>query len=161
MCVNLILIFIYFFCFQSLIATHFVKLCLLLFIADEMWKQCTIPLNQKRPHDRKISTNAQSAHHFSVDCARANKGMLAGTLVIVLTIISLIMFYVLNIPLYYTVATLEITVCEMILYVVTSLAVIGKTNILCICMHISIYLFACLLAFFSIYFKVHSFMCVI
>lgn len=94
-------------------------------ILFEMWKQCTSPLHQKRSHDRKISTNAQSAHHFSVDCARANKGMLAGTLVIVLTIISLIMFYVLNIPLYYTVATLEVTVCEVILYVATSLAVLG------------------------------------
>lgn len=95
-------------------------------ILFEMWKQCTNRwMHQKRPLDRKISTNAQSAHHFSVDCARANKGMLAGTLVIVLTIISLIMFYVFNIPLYYTVATLEVTISEMILYVVTSLAVLG------------------------------------
>lgn len=45
--------------------------------------------------------------------------------VIVLTIISLIMFYVLNIPLYHTLATLEVTVCEMILYILTSLAVFG------------------------------------
>lgn len=35
------------------------------------------------------------------------------------------MFYVLNIPLYQTLATLEVTVCEMILYVVTSAAVLG------------------------------------
>lgn len=33
------------------------------------------------------------------------------------------MFYVLNIPLYYPIATLEVTVTEMILYAVTSLAV--------------------------------------
>lgn len=95
-------------------------------ILFEMWKQCTSPLHhQKQSLNRKYSNNAQSAHHFSVDCARANKGMLCGTLVIVLTIISLIMFYVLNIPNYYTIATLEVTVCEMILYVVTSLAVLG------------------------------------
>lgn len=91
-------------------------------ILFEMWKQCTAQLHQKRSPDRKIS---QSVHHFSVDCARANKGMLAGTVVIVLTIISLIMFYVLNIPTYYTVATLEVTITEMILYVITSLAVVG------------------------------------
>lgn len=94
-------------------------------ILFEMWKQCTGPPHHKRSHDRKISTNAQSAHHFSVDCARANKGMLAGTLVIVLTIISLIMFYVLNIPLYYSIATFEVTLTELILYAVTSLAVFG------------------------------------
>lgn len=91
-------------------------------ILFEMWKQCTTHVHQKRSPDRKIS---QSVHHFSVDCARANKGMLAGTLVIVLTIISLIMFYVLNMPTYYTIATLEVTIIEMILYVVTSLAVVS------------------------------------
>lgn len=94
-------------------------------ILFEMWKQCISVGQPKRSRDRKISTTTQNAHHFSVDCSRAHKGMLAGILVIVLTIISLIMFYVLNIPLYQTLATLEVTVCEMILYVVTALAVLG------------------------------------
>lgn len=34
-------------------------------------------------------------HHFSVDCSHAHRGLFAGILVIVLTIISLIMFFVL------------------------------------------------------------------
>lgn len=94
-------------------------------ILFEMWKQSISVGQPKRSRDRKISTTAQNAHHFSVDCSRAHHGMFAGILVIVLTIISLIMFYVLNIPLYHRLATLEMTVCEMILYVLTSLAVLG------------------------------------
>lgn len=34
-------------------------------------------------------------HHFSVDCSHAHRGLFAGILLIVLTIISLIMFFVL------------------------------------------------------------------
>lgn len=34
-------------------------------------------------------------HHFSVDCSHAHRGLFAGILVIVITIISLIMFFVL------------------------------------------------------------------
>lgn len=92
-------------------------------ILFEMWKQ-TIgidPANKKR--DRKISTCERNAHHFSVDCSRAHHGMFAGILVIVLTIISLIMFYVLSkVSQYRTLATLQITCCEIILYVVASVA---------------------------------------
>lgn len=95
-------------------------------ILFEMWKQ-TIGIgewNQER--DRKISSSERNAHHFSVDCSRAHHGMFAGILVIVLTIISLIMFYVLcKVTQYRTLATLEVTFCEMILYVVTSVAVFG------------------------------------
>lgn len=95
-------------------------------ILFEMWKQNINVGHSKRSRDRKISTTTQNAHHFSVDCSRAHHGMFAGILVIVLTIISLIMFNVLNnIPSYHTIATLEVTICEMILYVLTSLAVFG------------------------------------
>lgn len=94
-------------------------------ILFEMWKQSINAGQPKRSRDRKISTTTQNAHHFSVDCSRAHHGMFAGILVIVLTIISLIMFYVLNIPLYHELATLEVTITEMILYVLTSLAVFG------------------------------------
>lgn len=95
-------------------------------ILFEMWKQCISVGRPKRSRDRKISTTAQNAHHFSVDCSRAHHGMFAGILVIVLTIISLIMFYVLNqYRSYHTMATLEVTICETVLYVLTSLAVLG------------------------------------
>lgn len=94
-------------------------------ILFEMWKQSITVGQAKRSRDRKISTTAQNAQHFSIDCSRAHHGMFAGILIIVLTIISLIMFYVLNIPLYHTLATFEVTICEMLLYVLTSLAVFG------------------------------------
>lgn len=94
-------------------------------ILFEMWKQSLSRGQPKRSRDRKISTAGQNAHHFSVDCSRAHKGMLAGIILVVLTIISLIMFYVLNIPAYQTLATLEVTICELVLYMITSLAVLG------------------------------------
>lgn len=92
-------------------------------ILYEMWKQ-TIGIEQRNEkRDRKISTSERNAHHFSVDCSRAHHGMFAGILVIVLTIISLIMFYVLSkVSQYHTLATLQITWCEIILYVVGSVA---------------------------------------
>lgn len=91
-------------------------------ILFEMWKQ-TIGLSDQpvEKRDRKISTSERNAHHFSVDCSRAHHGMFAGILVIVLTIISLIMFYVLSkVAQYRTLATLQITWCEIILYMVAS-----------------------------------------
>lgn len=95
-------------------------------ILFEMWKQSISMGQPKRSRDRKISTTVQSAHHLSVDCSRAHHGMFAGILVIVLSIISLIMFYVLSkVPLYQSLATLEVTVCEIILYVLSSLGVLG------------------------------------
>lgn len=93
-------------------------------ILFEMWRQTNASTQGKKPRDRKISTSDKNAHHFSVDCSRAHHGMFSGILVIVLTIISLIMFYVLiKVPVYHTLATLEVTICELILYVVTSVAV--------------------------------------
>ncbi len=87
-----------------------------------MWKhiqgvECT---NQRK---RKISSE-KSGHTISLDCSRAHRGMFAGILVIVLGIISLIMFYVLSAePQYHNLATLEVTVSEMILYIVTTAGV--------------------------------------
>lgn len=95
-------------------------------ILFEMWKQTVSVPHNKRQRDRKISTNTQNAHHFSVDCSRAHHGMFAGILVIVLSIISLIMFYVLiKVPVYHRLATLEVTITETALYVLTAVAVFG------------------------------------
>lgn len=94
-------------------------------ILFEMWRQA-INTNTSKPRNRKISSAEKNAHHFSVDCSRAHNGMFAGILIIVLSIISLIMFYVLSkVPAYRALATLEVTVSEVILYLVTSIAVIG------------------------------------
>ncbi|XP_046395371.1 proton channel OtopLc-like isoform X2 [Ischnura elegans] len=71
---------------------------------------------------------AHSAELFSVDCANAHRGLFAGILVLVLTIISLITFFVLvHAPGFEAVAVFEVTVCEMVLYVLTTIAVIVCT----------------------------------
>lgn len=88
-----------------------------------MWKHIR-GVDSEKPRKRKISTNEKGAHTFSLDCSRAHRGMFAGILVIVVGIISLIMFYVLsNEPQYHNLATLEVTVAEMILYIVTTAGV--------------------------------------
>ncbi|XP_038213413.1 proton channel OtopLc-like [Zerene cesonia] len=64
-------------------------------------------------------------HHFSVDCSHAHRGLFAGILVIVLTIISLIMFFVLahhNNTV--TDAIFEVNICELILYSLSILATV-------------------------------------
>lgn len=98
-----------------------------------MWKQTHGYLHaQKRC--RKESTSEKGAHHFSVDCSRAHHGLLGGIMIVTLTIISLIMFYVLSenhdknqdkSQDYRFMATLEITITEIILYIVTTMAAFG------------------------------------
>ncbi|XP_026278087.1 proton channel OtopLc-like isoform X2 [Frankliniella occidentalis] len=72
------------------------------------------------PHE-----NGRSASHLSLDCTKAHKGLFAGIVVVVLTIISLILFFVLNeAPGFSDVAMHVVIVCELGLYVVTTLAVL-------------------------------------
>lgn len=92
-------------------------------ILFEMWKEIK-GLNNKQPRHRKISSSDKSSYQFSVDCSRAHRGMFGGILVIVLAFISLIMFYVLSAESeYINVATLEVTITELILYLLTTIAV--------------------------------------
>lgn len=83
-----------------------------------------------------------SDHHFSVDCSNAHRGLFGGILVIVLTIISLIMFFVLTNKTiehpedyenktiieiensYKISARFEVNVLELVLYVLTTIVVI-------------------------------------
>nr|XP_032512340.1 proton channel OtopLc-like isoform X1 [Danaus plexippus plexippus] len=62
-------------------------------------------------------------HHFSVDCSHAHRGLFSGILLIVLTIISLIMFFVLaRAPDTVNDAIFEVNICELVLYTLTILA---------------------------------------
>ncbi|CAK1578283.1 unnamed protein product [Parnassius mnemosyne] len=62
-------------------------------------------------------------HHFSVDCSHAHRGLFAGILLIVFTIISLIMFFVLaNNSKTIQDAIFEVNICELVLYTLTLLA---------------------------------------
>lgn len=97
-------------------------------ILFEMWKNIKNIPNIERTRRNSVKPNLlqqrASAHHFSVDCSRAHRGMFGGIMVIVLTIICLIMYFVLREePDYEKTAITEVVYCEMILYFLTTLAV--------------------------------------
>jgi len=67
----------------------------------------------------------RSPHHYSVDCAGAHKGLFVGILMLVLTIISLIIFFVLIAkPEFTHFAVTEVNICELVLYGTTTIATI-------------------------------------
>ncbi|KAK5643767.1 hypothetical protein RI129_007612 [Pyrocoelia pectoralis] len=78
-------------------------------------------------------SHRKSSNHISVDCSNAHKGLFAGILVIVLTIISLILFFVLNNEsgtteqqkrLNKMIAKIEVNAVEIILYLTSTFAVV-------------------------------------
>lgn len=87
-----------------------------------MWKN--IGQQQRKPlpaaqHVTLSHTGSikRSPHHYSVDCARAHKGLFVGILALVLTIISLILFFVLiSRPELKALAVMEVNICELGLY---------------------------------------------
>lgn len=98
-------------------------------ILYEMWKKIKIEDHStKREHQESILGHHEhkDVHQLSVDCSRAHRGMFAGVLVIVLTIISLIMFFVLDEEKNYkSSAVMEVTWSEIFLYLITGGAVIA------------------------------------
>ncbi|VVC38319.1 Otopetrin [Cinara cedri] len=74
---------------------------------------------------QQITHYRKSPHYYSVDCAQAHKGLFVGILFLVLTIISLILFFVLiSKPELLNFAVMEVNVCELSLYGMTTLATI-------------------------------------
>ncbi|KAF5302004.1 hypothetical protein FQR65_LT08669 [Abscondita terminalis] len=78
-------------------------------------------------------SHRRSSHHISIDCSNAHRGLFGGILIVVLTIISLIMFFVLNNEkatseeakrMYKINAEFEVNVVELILYIITTFAVL-------------------------------------
>jgi hypothetical protein len=95
-------------------------------ILYEMWKKIKMHDVSNVEHQESILGHHQhkDVRQLSVDCSKAHRGMFAGILVIVLTIISLIMFFVLQEEkLYKSAAIVEVTYCEVLLYLVTCVAV--------------------------------------
>lgn len=71
----------------------------------------------------EMNVYKRSPHHYSVDCARAHKGLFVGILLLVLTIISLILFFVLISRIEFVgLAVIEVNICELTLYGMTTLA---------------------------------------
>ncbi|CAH0560882.1 unnamed protein product [Brassicogethes aeneus] len=72
--------------------------------------------------------NPTNSNHFTIDCSNAHRGLFAGIMVIVLTIISLIMFFVLakkgGTSESKKVAEFEVSIVELILYIITTIVVV-------------------------------------
>ncbi|XP_015010927.2 proton channel OtopLc [Drosophila erecta] len=89
-----------------------------------MWRSISRPQTPtpQRP-DMISSPMKRSPHHYSVDCARAHKGLFVGILILVLTIISLIIFFVLiSRPEFVAMAVTEVTICELLIYGTATIA---------------------------------------
>ncbi|XP_043653278.1 proton channel OtopLc isoform X2 [Drosophila teissieri] len=95
-------------------------------ILFEMWKTVkSIPDIDKSRKNSVKPAAAKPAHHFSVDCSQSHKGLFFGILIIVMTIISMIMYFVLYTqPGYELVATQEVTLWETFMYFMCAAAVI-------------------------------------
>ncbi|ERL89314.1 hypothetical protein D910_06686 [Dendroctonus ponderosae] len=91
-----------------------------------MWRSISkLPTSSNHTARTKSEMSAfkKSPHHYSVDCARAHKGLFLGILFLVLTIISLILFFVLiSRSEFVGLAVIEVNICELILYTMTTLA---------------------------------------
>jgi Otopetrin len=101
-------------------------------ILFEMWKKVrSIPeinktrRNSLKPGGHLSSSQVKSAYHFSIDCSKAHRGMFAGIVVIVMTIICLIMYFVLHQHKDYdNLAMKEVIIYEICIYTVCSVSTI-------------------------------------
>ncbi|XP_037934879.1 proton channel OtopLc isoform X2 [Teleopsis dalmanni] len=96
-------------------------------ILYEMWKTVkSIPdIDKTRKHSIKPAVQ-KPAHQFSVDCSQSHRGLFFGILVIVMTIISMIMYFVLYTqPGYELIATQEVTLWETVMYLLCGIAVVS------------------------------------
>lgn len=73
----------------------------------------------------RLGAGRRSPHHYSVDCTKANKGLFIGIFVLVMTIVSMILFFVLiNRDKYRDTAITEVYMSELTLYIMTFSAVL-------------------------------------
>ncbi|XP_050299957.1 proton channel OtopLc-like isoform X2 [Anthonomus grandis grandis] len=106
-------------------------------ILFEMWKHIRINSEpEKKRNGKGVCKNknddfayTNSGHHFTIDCSNSHKGLFAGILIIVLTIISLVMFFVITEKenesgTSNNYAEFQVNVVELSLYIITTLAVI-------------------------------------
>ena len=90
-----------------------------------MWRNCNVDsTNISTESTSKVPSIPQlkkAPHHYSVDCAQAHKGLFLGILFLVLTIISLILFFVLvSRPEMVKFAVMEVNICELSLYALST-----------------------------------------
>jgi hypothetical protein len=93
-------------------------------ILFEMWKKIKCDIDPRRA-SKEVTFHQKNFHQLSVDCSKSHRGMFSGILVTVFTIISLIMYFVLNgEAVYKEKAILEVSFTELILYSLTTIAVL-------------------------------------
>ncbi|CAG0882653.1 unnamed protein product [Darwinula stevensoni] len=93
-----------------------------------MWIDVGVPTSSKKKHTGMLRySTKRSRHHYSMDCAGANRGLFMGLIILVLTVISLILFFVLiSRDKTKELAVIMANVSELVLYVTTAVAsVIG------------------------------------
>lgn len=91
-----------------------------------MWKNVGVGESWNRHGNSPASSVVRrSRHHYSVDCAKAHKGLFLGIFVLVLTIISLVLFFALtNENEYKGAAIMEVNVARLALFCMTFIAVL-------------------------------------
>lgn len=94
-----------------------------------MWRNISRPEPEQNEVMRsELHPFKRSPHHYSVDCAGAHKGLFVGILVLVLTIISLILFFVLvSKEEFSNFAVTEVNIMELVLYGSTIMATLVGT----------------------------------
>ena len=78
-------------------------------------------------HGSENSSPKRPTHHYSVDCTHANTGLFVGIFVMVITIISLIVFFVLissKDPGLHSAAITVASLTELVLYCIATVAVL-------------------------------------
>ena len=83
--------------------------------------------HEQLPGGQDQQQQQRSAHHYSVDCTHANTGLFTGIFVMVVTIISLIVFFVLissKDPELHAAAITVASMTELALYCLTTVAVL-------------------------------------
>lgn len=91
-----------------------------------MWKKVkSVPDIERSRKDSQRLSEEKPRNHLTVDCSHSHRGVLAGIIVTVITIISLLMYFVLNgFPEYARLAIQEASLCELFFYVISLVAVV-------------------------------------
>ncbi len=102
-----------------------------------MWKNVSMSEDDVGIYSRSNSAGSaigrRSRHQYSVDCAKANKGLFAGIFVLVGIIISLILFYALiNNQNFRALAIMEVAVSRLLLFCAAFIStMVGIYQVLC------------------------------
>uniref|UniRef100_A0A336M5E8 CSON009315 protein n=1 Tax=Culicoides sonorensis TaxID=179676 RepID=A0A336M5E8_CULSO len=94
-------------------------------ILYEMWKKVkSLPDIEKTRRDSMKPVETSKGVVLSVDCSNSHRGIFSGVIIFVLTIISMIMYFVLHdLKDYETTAIQEVSICELVIYLISIIAI--------------------------------------